>query len=240
MTNVNDLPLNQIICDDFLKISKTWPDECIDLIVTDPPYNSKIDEWDRKDNKWQEQWLREAYRLMKPNSSIYFFFAPLNSLGVHQIAKELFTLKNIIVWWHKNLYGAYMSFGKDRYKSTWEEVFYATKGKGKNVQQRGYQIFGNTFDVVDEPAIMRKPLHRAQKPERILARFIANSSDEGDIVLDPFCGSGSTCAVAGKLGRNFIGVEMNQEFANLAKNRVKFNFARDPRFWRKEAGKPFF
>lgn len=224
--NFIDEHIDKIVEGDFLEISPQIPSESADLVVVDPPYNSDI-EWDKKDNKWQEKWLREAYRIMKPNSSLYCFFAPLNCLGVFEIVSKLFKLKNLLVWHHRNLYGCGLSYGKDRYKSTWEIVFYATKGKGKDVQQRAYKNFGTSFDVIIEPAILKHRFHKAQKPLKVISRFIICSSDEGDIVLDPFCGSGTTCVAAKKLNRRFIGIELDSRCCNKSRQRLGQPFLED-------------
>ena len=63
--------------------------------------------------------------------------------------------------------------------------------------------------------------HSTQKPEELLYRIILSSSDVGDIVLDPFMGSGTTGAVAKRLGRKFIGIELDNEFFNIAEDRIK-------------------
>src|SRR3989304_4423763 len=112
--------LNKITCGNSVELLKELPDNSIDLIVTDPPYNSSVVEWDNKDDVWQVLWLQESYRLLKDGGSMYVFFAPMNMAGVEFFIREHFVLKNILVWFHPNLYGAGMSYGKDRYKSTWE------------------------------------------------------------------------------------------------------------------------
>jgi len=199
------------------------PPDCIDLIVTDPPYSSKIAEWDYKDDKFHFEWLEEAHRVLKPSGAIYVCFAPLNSYGVEGFIRDKFTLKNKIAWWHRNLYGANLSYGKDRFKSTYEQVFYAVKGERsyiENVNQRLYQRYGSSFDVIDIPAILRNRLHKAQKPEALFERFVYATSNEGDVVLDPFVGVGTLPVVCIKLGRRFIGFDNEKEFVEKAEKRI--------------------
>ena len=218
------MKLNQIICGDTTKILPTFPSESIDLVVTDPPYNSQIS-WDKKDNNFQFEWLNEIKRILKPGGSLYVFFAPLNSYGIEGFIRENFTLQNKIVWYHANLYGAGLSYGNSRYKSTWDEVFYAVKGDkakhNKKVAQESYVYFKSGFDVVIEPQ-PRPLLHKAQKPLKMIERFIWCSSNEGDVVLDPFCGSGTTLVGAEKLNRKWIGIDNMKESCEIAKKRINF------------------
>jgi len=216
------MQINHIYNDDSLRILPTFPSEIADIVVTDPPYNSQIS-WDKKNNDFQFKWLKEVKRILKVGGSLYVFFAPLNSYGLEGFVRENFILKNKIVWFHKNLYGAGTNFGNDRYKSTWDEVFYAVKGDkakhNKKVAQESYTYFGSGFDVIVEPQ-PRPLLHKAQKPSRMIERFIWCSSNPWDIVLDPFCGSGTTLAAAEKLQRKWIGIDISENACELSKMRV--------------------
>jgi len=204
-----------------LKAFKYIENESIDLIVTDPPYNSKI-EWDQKDDEFQYSWLREAKRVLKEGGSLYVFFAPLNMYGIEGFIRREFTLKNICVWYHPNLYGAGMSYGSDRWKSTWDVIFYAVKGDkakhGKNISQIAWKKYGRGFDVFEYPQ-PRPLLHKAQKPLQLIEKIIDVSSNEGDIVLDPFLGSGTTMYACQNLSRSCIGFEIDPEYCNLIKKR---------------------
>ena len=216
--------LNKVVCGDSIELLKELPNNCIDLMVTDPPYNSSVAEWDNKNDAWQVSWLTEAYRVLKDGASLYVFFAPLNMFGIEKFIRENFTLKNIIVWFHPNLYGAGCSYGKDRYKSTWEVCLYAVKGgKSKtniNIQQECWKKYGCSFDVMNVAAINKGRLHKSQKPLQLIDRFVRLSSVEGDTVLDPFMGSGTTGVACKLLNRNFIGIEQNQDFVNIANKRI--------------------
>jgi len=213
----------KLFCKDALVGLAELNDESVDLIVTDPPYNSKI-EWDRKDDEWQFQWLSEAKRVLKEGGSIYVFFAPLNMYGVMGFIRENFTLKNIIVWHHPNLYGAGLSYGSDRFKSTWDVVFYAVKGgkakHGQSVSQLAYKLTGRGFDVMIYPQ-PRPLLHKAQKPLDLVKKLILVSSLRGDLVLDPFFGSGTTAVACKETGRRFIGFDNDPRCLEIAKKRLE-------------------
>lgn len=214
----------EIKCCDVFEFLKEVKSESVDLVIADPPYNSKI-QWDRKDDEWQIKWLEEVKRVMKDGASLYMFFAPLNMYGVEGWIRKNLTLKNLIVWYHRNLYGSGLSYGDDRYKSTWDVVFYAVKGKkakhGKKVSSVAYRETGKGFDVMVYPQ-PRPLLHKAQKPFELIRTFVLCSSNEGDLVLDPFVGSGTTAIVCKLLKRNFIGCENNKEFYKLAKKRLMY------------------
>lgn len=216
--------LNKIICNDALVVLKQIPDNSIDLVVADPPYNSKRVEWDKKNDEFQFSWLEQVQRILKPGGSLYVFFAPLNMYGVEGYIRNNFTLKNLIVWYHRNLYGANMSYGKDRYKSCWDIVFYAVKGPkakhNKNVASCSYVQYKSGFDVMEYPQ-PRPLLHKAQKPLTLIERFIFCSSEENDVVLDPFAGSGVTLIASLRLNRNFIGIEIDSNYCDLIQKRLE-------------------
>lgn len=221
----------KLYCMDALDLLKSLPDESVDLIVTDPPYNSSI-EWDRKNDEWQLKWLREAKRVLRTGGSIYVFFAPLNMYAIEGYIRSEFTLKNVCVWYHPNLYGAGMSYGKDRWKSTWDVILYAVKGKlakhGKNVSAYAYQRWNRGFDVFQYPQ-PRPLLHKAQKPLKLIMKLIDCSSNEGDLVLDPFMGSGTTAVACELLNRHWIGSEINPDFCDLIKTRVEESLNLNPK-----------
>ena len=117
------------------------------------------------------------------------------------------------------------SYGHDRWKSTWDVIFYAVKGKkakhGKKVSEEGWKINpqGGGFDVMIYPQ-PRPLLHKAQKPIELIAKLVWCSSNENDLVLDPFLGSGTTAVVCERLNRRWIGVELEQTFCEIAKERI--------------------
>ena len=209
---------------DCLEVLSKLPDESVDLIVADPPYNSDTVTWDKKDVKFQLAWLNEAKRVLKEGGSFYCFFAPLNMYEIEGWFRENLNLRNILVWHHPNLYGAGLSYGSDRYKSTWDVIFYAVKGRrakhGKKVSEEAYRFDLRGFDVMIYPQ-PRPLLHKAQKPLRLIAKLIYCSSQEGDVVLDPFMGSGTTAVACELLGRRWIGVELEERFCELIQKRLE-------------------
>ncbi len=207
---------------DVVELLQQIPDNSIDLVVTDPPYNSSI-EWDNKNDEWQFLWLEQIKRIMKEGASFYCFFAPMNMYNIEGWIRTNLTLKNVAVWYHPNLYAAGMSYGKDRWKSTWDVIFYAVKGSiskcTKNISTHAWRNWQRGFDVFYIPD-ERPKLHKAQKPLKLIMKLIDASSNEGDLVLDPFIGSGTTAVACERLGRKWIGIELEEKFCNIVKNRI--------------------
>lgn len=224
MVNVM-IEINKIYCMDALEGMKMIEDGSVSLIIADPPYNSPAVEWDRKNDEWQIKWLKEAERVLREGGGIYVFFAPLSMYSVEGFIRGNFNLRNILVWHHPNLYGAYLSYGKDRYKSTWDAIFYAIKGKKSRIEDVGSRAYksGSGFDVVIEP--QPRPLrHKAEKPLKLIMRLVYASSNFGDIVLDPFIGSGTTPVACELLGRKWIGFDNDPESIKVADERLKHTF----------------
>jgi len=210
---------------DALEGFKLLSDECIDLIVTDPPYSSQLVSWDKKTVEWQLSWLREAKRVLKPGGYMYVFFAPMNMYQVEGWFRQEMKLKNILVWYHPNLHASYMSYGSDRWKSSWDAIFYAQKPGSKRLSKKtseaGY-LLGGGLDVQVYPQ-PRPLLHKAQKPLELVEKLIAASSNEGDLVLDPFVGSGTTALACKHLRRRFIGFELDAKYIQIAYRRLNID-----------------
>jgi len=117
-----------------------------------------------------------------------------------------------------------MRYGKDRWKSTWEVILYAIKGEeakhGKNISAYAYRKWGKGFDVFIYPQ-PRPLLHKAQKPLGLVMKLIDCSSNEGDLVLDPFVGSGTTAVACKLLNRDFIGFDNDPKWVEIARRRVE-------------------
>lgn len=224
---------------DCLELMKDIPDKSIDLVVTDCPYhivqggctniprkdepsgifnrrntftqknakNGKL--FDENDIKFSE-WLPEVYRVLKDNTHAYIFINARNLKELQQDAENVgFKFQNIIIWNKGN------ATPNRYYLNAYEMVLMLRKGRAKNINNMG------TKNIIDVKNIRGNKTHPTEKPVELNKIFIENSSNENDTVLDMFMGTGS-CAVACKeLNRNFIGIELDENYFNIAKERIE-------------------
>jgi modification methylase len=223
-----NLPLNQIICGDCLEIMRTMPDESVDVIVTSPPYNlgkqsskSKIHSFrydSYSDNlphekyvKWQRDILSECLRLIKPTGAIFYNHKPRIQKGLLDDRSSIVNglpLRQIVIWARDGGHNHEPSF----FTPTYEYIFLICK-KAYKVRQDACGI-GDVWRISQE----RNSDHLCPFPPEIPRRCIA-SSLHNQIVLDPFCGSGTTCAVAKSLGCDYIGIDISEKYCQMARER---------------------
>lgn len=196
----------------------------VDMILTDPPYGmsfqsnrrvvkSKFDKINNDSNvNWLPELVSECHRVMRDNTSIYMFCSWHNIDVFKKEVEKLFKIKNIIVW-VKNNHGS--GDLKDAYAPKHEFVIYAHKGRSLFRCKR-------VPDVMEYPKIHSAKLqHPTEKNIDMLSLFIANNSDKEQVILDPFMGSGSTGVACKNLNRNFIGIELDEGYFNIAKERIE-------------------
>jgi len=199
------------------------------------------EEWDKMTAPeyltFTHKWVRACHKVLKDNGSIYISCTYHNIAEVMIVLKQLnFKINNVIVWQKTN---AMPNMTRRVFTHSTEFVIWAVKGKGwifnyeelKNINPEK-QKDGSSKQMRDVwalPLVQGKERlrgkngrasHPTQKPEEMLKRIILASSVEGDIVLDPFLGSGTTAFVAKKLGRSWIGIELNKKYVDLAKKRL--------------------
>lgn len=210
--------MNQIITEN--------PEFKVDAIITDPPYNisrnhnfgnmgrSGLDfgQWDH--NADIISWLDPATQLLKDGGNI-IIFNDWKNMGL--LAGELeargYIIKDMIRWVKSNP----MPRNRDRrFVSDCEYAVWATKGKG--------WIFNRLNDTYDRPEIIApiqaNAQHPTQKPVSVMAQICHWMTNRGDIVLDPYMGSGSTGVAARQLYRRFVGLELDQGYWQVASNRL--------------------
>ena len=210
---------------DCLEIMGGIKDKSVDLIVTDPPYlmnyqsnrRKKEDRFDKiKNDKGNymliQDYLEECHRIMKDNTAIYCFCSWHNIDFFKNEFEKHFKLKNILVW-NKNNHGT--GDLKGSYAPKHEFILFGHKGRTLLREKR-------IADVIDCPKISSNKLtHPTEKPQDLLEIFIKQSSDVGSIIFDGFMGTGSCGIAAEKLNRNFIGIELDEKYFNIAKNRLE-------------------
>lgn len=199
------------------------------------------EEWDKMTApeymKFTRKWIGGCHRVLKDNGSIYISCTYHNLSEVMIVLKQLeFKVNNVIVWQKTN---AMPNMTRRVFTHSTEFVVWAVKGKKWifnyeilkeiNPEKQKDGSPKQMRDVWSMPLVQGKErirgtdgraLHPTQKPEEMLKRIILASSNEGDVVLDPFLGSGTTAVVAKKLGREWIGIEKSKKYVDMAKKRI--------------------
>jgi DNA modification methylase len=241
--------INQIICGNSLAVLKSFPDNSIDLMFTSPPYNFGL-EYDSQDDAhlWEHYFenlfliFDECIRVIKYGGRIIVNIQPLFSdyIPSHHVISNYFMNKKLIwkgeILWEKNNYnckytawGSWKSPSNPYLKYTWEFVEVFSKGiLKKSGSSENADISADEFKkwVVAKWSIapernMKKMGHPAMFPEELALRVMKLFSYAGDIILDPFNGVGTTTAVAKKLGRKFVGIDISQEYCDKAQKRLE-------------------
>ena len=219
---------------DFLDIVHTIEDSSVDLIVTDPPYkttkrgiskNTTTGGLVRSDLGKQgtifkyndikiEEFMPHLYRVLKEGSHCYIMTNHVNLVEMLNVAKDCgFHFIKSLIWDKGN------KIMGQCYMSQFEYILFFRKGKHKKINYCG------TPDILSIPNIKAKDefgqnLHDTEKPVELMEILIKNSSNENDVVLDPFMGIGSTGVACKNLQRNFIGIEIDKRYFDIANTRI--------------------
>jgi len=246
------LPLDKIIKGCSIKSMRDLPDNSIDLVFADPPYNLQLggdltrpdnsrvdgvdDEWDKFSSfadydKFTRDWLSEARRILKPNGALWVIGSYHNIFRVGAAVQDLdYWILNDVVWTKTN---PMPNFRGTRFTNAHETLIWASKSK-----EARYTFNYNALKTANDDLQMRSdwslPIctgnerlksesgtktHPTQK-EALLYRVLIGTTNPGDVVLDPFFGSGTTGAVAKLLGRHFIGLERDENYIAAAGKRI--------------------
>lgn len=242
----------KIFLGDAIEILQTIPDESIDLIFVDPPYNIGKDFAGRKDKwktdidylNWCYQWIDLCINKLKPNGSFYLMastqFMPYFDLYI----RNKITIVSRIIWSYdssgvqaKNYFGSmyepilFCVKNKNNYTFNSNEILVEAKSgaKRKLIDYRKNppqpyntkKVPGNVWYFTRVRYRMEEyEKHPTQKPISLLERIIKASSNPGDTILDPFSGTFTTCFVAQKLNRHFIGIEIQEEYFKIGLRRL--------------------
>ena len=225
----------KLVRGDSHMLLKQVPDHCIDLILTDPPYNlaqhstgniplpgrtpmnNDLAPWDLIDFK-PEEWIDDFIRVLKPKGNL-FIFTSYNKIGQwYDLLDHKFDSTNFMVW-HKT------NPAPKIYKAGFLnscELIYTCWNKGHTWNFISQAEMHNFIEssICMRPERLQSPKHPAQKPVAILKKLITIASNDGDVVLDPFMGVGSTGVAALELDRKFIGFEINPSYFSAAENRI--------------------
>ena len=244
------LPINQVICGDCIEILKTFPDNCIDLILTDPPFmisseiviarssdykykgkniSQDFGEWDKqwKDKKeyikWCKKWWKECIRILKPYKHLLFFFGKAKVSYAWDYMEENGMIGRSPLFWIKT--NPVPRARKVDFMKSIEEVLWFTKEKvkvgyfnyklGQHPDYFKHCIVGHTTKADG------KRYHPCQKPIALGKWIISYLSNPKDIVLDPFCGSGSFLVAAKALNRNYLGIDIDKNYTEISERRLR-------------------
>lgn len=210
---------------------KIIQDNSIDLIVTDPPYkvtkrgnagnsggmlkkdlSMKGKIFNHNDIKMID-YIPEFYRILKDGSHCYIMTNHINLQQMINTSTESgFKFIKSLIWNKGNkIMGGY-------YMSQFEYILFLRKGFGKRINNCG------TSDILNIPNKKTKinglNIHDTEKPVELMEILINNSSNENDLILDPFMGCGSTGLACKNLNRNFIGIELDENYFNISKQRI--------------------
>lgn len=233
------------ICGDAIEEMKKIPENSIHLIVTDPPYNLSKDYGNNTDNlefndylEFSRQWLKEAKRVLTDNGSIYVFMGMKYISYIYSILEQelSMTFNSWITWYYTQGIGKTKGFSPRH-----DDILLFTKSPKKfvfnlddiRIPQKYYRSVNNMRGAnpgnVWEFSHMHycnknRKKHPTQKPEGLFERMILASSNEGDMILDPFVGSGTALRVCQQTNRNGIGIDINPEYIDMAKDRLSEPF----------------
>ncbi len=194
------------------------------------------EDWDQFDSFtaydiFSRAWLAESRRILKPDGAIWVIGSYHNIFRVGAILQDLdFWILNDVIWRKTN---PMPNFRGRRFTNAHETLIWAAKS-----QKSRYTFNYEAMKTLNDDVQMRsdwdlpictgterlknagKKAHPTQKPESLLARIILASTNRDDVILDPFFGTGTTGAVARRLHRNFIGIEQDSSYVNLARKRI--------------------
>ena len=219
-----------LIQGDCLEVMKDIPDKSVDAVITDPPYKLSSGGHDYPegmchhfDKLWGysndgklfdvpnfEDWIPIIFDISKPSSEFFMMVNDKNIQGALNIATQnKYRLHNVIVW-DKQIKIANKWFMKQC-----EFILYFWKGLAKNINNMGTsQLFSMN------PGNIGSKVHPSEKPINLMKMIIENATSEGDTILDPFMGSGTTGVACVQTGRNFIGIEIDPTYFAIAEKRI--------------------
>lgn len=228
--------INKILNGDCLNILSEIDDNSIDLIAIDPPYEIDYDnnDWDTKQLNWNIL-SDEYYRILKSTGNLVIFQGWSNVCEIKSTLEQKFILNNWIIWDRIKGRGAKTNvvstredilwFSKEKdytYNKIYSNIKKKTGGMGnKNGQEN--RALSNVWTDISPivPWSKEKENHPTQKPLKLMERIVTIFSNENDIVLDSFMGSGTTIHACINLNRNFIGIEKDEEYFQISENRIK-------------------
>ena len=208
MYNV-EMKLNHIYNEDCLKVMKTFPDKSVDLVLTDPPYGIGIDGQKKSVSKNP-----------KHNRKYHEFGGWDNEIPSKEYFDEMFRISKNQIIWGGNYFVEHLKEGHKGWL-VWD--------KGQHgLTMSDCELAYSSFDcptrvyVFNRVEIQKDGAHHPTlKPLELIRWCVENHSEEGQTVLDPFLGSGTTAVACKQLNRNYIGIEISEKYCEIAKRRLE-------------------
>jgi DNA modification methylase len=218
--------INKVICGDCLEVMKDMPDKCVDLVLTDPPYNfesqggglfkkrgnlQRIEDSFGSDFK-PERLLDECERITKSMHG-YFWCSKAIVRNYLNWAQDREYGFNILTWHKSNPIPA----NNNNFLPDTEYCIFI-RGKGTTFNQ-GLPF--NNYTKYTITSLEKREDHPTPKPLDLIKKYMKISSNEGDIILDPFLGSGTTAVAAKQLGRKYVGIEISEKYCEISRQRLR-------------------
>ncbi len=199
-------------------------------------------------SEWIEKFIVELKRTLKPDATVYFCSDWNSSTSVHLVMQKYFRVQNRITWerekgrgsktnWKNNSEDIWFCTCSNNYTFNIEDIkmkrkviapYRTSDGEPKDWLEDENGSFritypSNIWNDISVPfwSMKENTDHPTQKPEKLIAKLILASSNKGDVVLDPFMGSGTSAVTAKKLGRKFVGIEIDKKYCLLASKRIE-------------------
>jgi len=244
------MKVNVILRGDCLEILGTLPPDSVDMTFADPPFNLNKKYNSYKDRKsldayleWCKRWLTEMVRVTKPTGSIFVHNIPKWLTYYAAFLNEIADFKHWISWDAMSIplgktlmpthYGI-LFYAKDKKLNKFYEIRHPHKrcrkcnvllkdygGKKAGLHPFGPLVSDVWTDLHRIKHAKNRDEHPCQLPETVLERLILMTTDEGDIVLDPFNGTGTTVVAAKRLGRKYIGIEIDKNYVTIAEEKLR-------------------
>lgn len=245
---------NNLYIGDALEALKSMQEGSVDLIFTDPPYNLNYGYDLHKDDMpeesylaWCYQWLEECIRVLKPTGSLFLLHLPRLAIPLGAFLHSRMTFQHWIAW-----KAASRNSNKPLMPEHYALLYYTksqefTANEVRKAHQRCHHCKGIVADYGGKKHLMhpygpkisdvwtdigrakhgQRGEHPCKLPDKLVRRVVEFASNPGDVVLDPFNGTGTTTFVAEQLGRQYIGIDMSATYIQIAQKRHATPYARD-------------